>query len=175
MKPVRPLHDYDGALDYPVVRRAFLAGGLGALAGLVLGRADAGARASGPRRVSLTFNQRHVLDGCDYAAERVDGETRDERLAAFLADAKELAGTEAALLGVLRKATCAEVTDRRRLAALERRLATATVDHYRKRTGRAAGALILTLVLGKYRVPVPGGISAPMPPAPPPPSPPPRP
>jgi hypothetical protein len=168
------VHDYDGAADYPVARRSFLAGGLGAVAGLVLGRSDAGARASGPRRVSLTFRQRHHLDGCDYVVERVDGETRDERLAAFLGDAKEHAGTEAALLGVLRRATCAEVTDHRRLAALERRLATATTDHYRKRTGRAAGSLILTLVLGRYRVPVPGGIGAPSPPVPPP-TPPPRP
>jgi hypothetical protein len=176
MKHITPLKLQPDDPGYPTAgatdRRRFLlglAGGLGAGAGLLLlGPPGAAREGNGARRVSLRFSRRQHLSGCDYVVDRVDGETRDARLATFLEDGKERPGLETVLFKVLGTVTCAEVTDRKRLSVLESRLARAALDHYRSRTRRTGGGLVLTLVLSQYRPPVPGGISAPVYPAPPP-------
>jgi hypothetical protein len=159
MKHILPVKQYEGAVAYPAVdRRGFLRGlavGLGtAAAGLTLGASPA--RASTRQRVVLRLGRRVELRGCDYQVDRVEGFTEDARLATFLGDARETGGTESVVVRLLGAATCADVVDRKRLSALEGRLAAAVQAHYRARTRRTAGALVLTLFLTRVSLPPPG-------------------
>lgn len=142
-----------------------IAAGLGAGAAALVGR-EAEARNRDPLRVTFRLSSRHHLPGCDYVVERLELQTPDPRLAAFLGDAREHAGLEKEVRAVLTAASCADVTHRKRLGALESRVAKAMAARYRARQRRQPAALIATLVLGRYRPPVPGGIAVPSRPVP---------
>jgi hypothetical protein len=162
MKRIVPVLDYVGEPTYPAVtRRGFLQGlavGVGA-ASLALGAPSA--TAGGRVRVVLRLSRRIYLRGCDYQVDRIEGFTYDARLATFLGETKEAAATEAALLKLLDIATCEDVVDRKKLSALEGRLAAAAQAQYRARTKRTAGALTLTLFLTRQRLLPPGEAPAP--------------
>jgi hypothetical protein len=177
MKPLRPVHAYPAPPGYPAVvqpapssRRRFLGalvGGAATTAALVLARSDAHGQRTGLHRVDLSLIRRHVFAPCDLVAEKVLVQTRDPKLVTFLRTAAEAAGVDRALGIELRRATCADVTDRQRLARLDGRLAQALRAHYQTRTRRSTDLPLATLVLGKRRpVQLLGDLSVPAQPVP---------
>ena len=173
MKHIVPTRSYEGTATYPVPagisRRGalrVLATGLGAGAAALAAGRGARARSAKLHSISLPLAQRHYFSGCDYVLDRLDLQTPDGRLAIFLGDDKERAGLQAAAERTLRGTTCSDVTDRKRLYALEQRVGRALASQYRARTGRTAAPPIVTLAVTKHRPPVPGGISLPSRPVP---------
>lgn len=173
MKPISPVRSYDGEATYPKAggssRREVLgtlAAGLGAAVGTMARAWPAEARGGRYHRVTLPLSRRHYFDQCEYVLDSLDLQTPDASLATFLADQRERAGLQKAAEGALRGTGCTDVTDRRRLAALERRLGIALVEKYRARTRRRAAAPIVTLSVTKHRPPVPGGLRPPSHPVP---------
>jgi hypothetical protein len=157
MKRPVPVVDPRPEPGYPPVvlpaasRRRFLSALLGGAATAVVGGPEARGQGSPLTRVDLVLRHRHAFDGCELVAERLLVQTRDRRLVELLRAATEHAGLESAVLAVLRTASCAEVTDRKRLVALEGRLARGLRAHYRTRTRRATDLPIVTLVLARRR------------------------
>jgi hypothetical protein len=91
-------------------------------------------------------------------------QSRDRRLIAFVKNAKERQGIGQAFEKVLGSATCADVTDQKRLAALQRRLGAALASRYRRRTKRRTARPVVALHLeGRRRKrphPPPPGVPA---------------
>ena len=103
-----------------------------------------------------------AFQGCDYRVDRLIVQTRDAALAMFLRSAAELPGLRTAALTILRNRSCGEVTDRKRLAALEGRVGAALAARYLQRTRRATPAPVVNLVLTRRRpADVDGGLGQP--------------
>jgi hypothetical protein len=169
MKPLKPVSQY--AEDrYPssegagFTRRGFVRvvfGGVGAAAvgvaaGAVTGSDEAEARrgrklpgvARRPKLQSvIDLKPDFKLRGCKSAVASVTVRTYDHRLAAFIGDKKEHAGLHQAVVRVLAKHTCKDVTDAKRLSRLRRKLAAVLSERYHKRTKRNAGHLWIHLTL----------------------------
>jgi len=166
MKRIRPATRYDSADGYPSVRdtrldrrgflRATLVGSATVGGSLLLSGESAARKAPRYHQVKLRLRGRYVYQPCRYRAEQVLIQTRDVRLARFAGNAKERAGIEAALAGVLRAATCADLQDRKRLARLHAKLARALARHYTSRTRRKVTVPIVTLGLRRHYRPLPG-------------------
>ena len=168
MKPVRPVADYRDtyppAIGPAPERRRFLLGLLGAAGATVAALGSRRSHAATPvqERVDLLLGTEVAFQGCDYRMDRLIVQTRDAALATFLRAAAELPGLRTSVLAVVQNRPCGEVTDRKRLAALEGRVSAALAARYRERTRRAATAPVVNLVLTRRRpADVDGGLGQP--------------
>ncbi len=181
MKKIQPITEYDTS-EYPAVseqtsRRQFLGRTLssalaigaaslgGGVAGLLTGEPDAEAARRQPsqqQQVWFRLLRRHTFSGGRYYVDRLLLQTRSHRLVAFLQDRDERAGLDRAIRAVLSGATSHDLTDRKRLARLHRRIGKAVAKRYRARRRRPVAAPIVTLdVRRRRRRPLPGGIRRP--------------
>jgi len=181
MKKIQPITEYDTS-EYPAVseppsRREFLgrtlssalAIGAASLAGgaaaLLTGEPDAEAgrrRPSRQQQIWFRLLRRHTFSGGRFYVDRLLLQTRSHRLAAFLQDRDERAGIDRVIRAVLTGATSHDLTDRKRLARLNRRVGQAIARRYRARRRRPVAAPIVTLdVRRRHRRPLPGGIRRP--------------
>ena len=171
MKRILPVTRYEAECAYPSVadcglsRRGFLRG---AVAGaLTLGGAllpDAAAVARGRRRwLRVVIKVHHRFQGCGRRfVEKVVVQTRSKRLHRFLRDARDEPTIRRALLAVLGRHGCRDIEDRKKLAALEGKLAQALVQVYRRRRRRSVATPVVTLVVARrMSMPNPGFMSAP--------------
>jgi hypothetical protein len=168
MKPIRPVPSYSdtypSAIGPAPERRRFLLGLLGAAGATAVALGSRRSRAATTRqeRVDLHLGAEVGFGGCDYVVDRLIVQTRDAALATFLRTAAELPGLRTAALAELRNRACGEVTDRKRLAALEGRVGAALAARYRVRSRRAATAPVVNLVLTHRRpAEVDGGLGQP--------------
>ncbi len=160
MRKVRPQKSYDDHEQYPSVidtalsRRAFLRGGLStsaAMGGMVLlGGAEsiAGGRRPKTYRAAVKLTRRYRFRYGNYEIQRIVVQTRSGRLVRFLGDKKESPGIEKAVRKVLDAHSCADLRNGKSLARLQRRIAKALSDRYRRRKGSGAAKPTVVLFVG---------------------------
>ncbi|MFH2010023.1 MAG: hypothetical protein ABI333_25730 [bacterium] len=167
MKKRSPVTQYDqeagypSAVDYRLCRRGFLKLTLGAAsavgAALLTGPEgssipDATARTKRKiHRVDFQIYPRYRFQGCkDYWADRLHIQTTNALFAKFLEDDKERAGIRAAVLRLMKRHTCFDLQNRKRLTRLQIALGSTLVRHYRGRRKRSAARPIVTLVITRH-------------------------
>ena len=113
---------------------------------------DAAARSKRKiHRVDFQVYPRYRFRGCkDYWADRLHIQTTNARFAKFLGDDKERAGIRKAVLRVMKRHTCADLKNRKRLTRLQIALGSTLVKHYRKRRRSRTGRPIVTLVITRH-------------------------
>jgi hypothetical protein len=166
MKKVRPVQDYDEQ-SYPSVidseldhvsRRGFLRVALtsSAAAGVMLAAGGATSLAGGRRpktyKTRIHIGRRYRFRYGNYELSRIAVQSKSERFIQFLQNKKETPGVIKAVRKVLDAHTCADLTDGKKLARLQRRVGKAVVARYRLRTRRriAAPTVVLFVSVNRY-------------------------
>ena len=154
----------------PTSRRAFLGqalqgvvASLGTLAGghVLLRSSEAQAKTEKPKkyRLSLRIHPVYAFRPCGYLVGHVIARTTDKRFASFATDKKNKKAISAALVAVLKKHSCRDLKDGKRLARLERRLGKALAALYKKKKKRRTPRPEVTLnAYKKKRRPPPPGV-----------------
>jgi len=160
MKPVKPVSQYHED-KYPpteeegISRRGFVRVVLSGVGATVVGAAvgatawNEKAEARGPNRLpgvprrpkhraTINLKPHHKLRGCRSAVSGVTASTYDYNLAIFLRSQKERAGIQRVIVRLLRKHTCKDVQNAKRLRKLNQKIAAALSYRYSTRTGRTA-------------------------------------
>ena len=167
MKPIKPAPETtNDQIDYPTIkeagpdRRDFLKQVLGWTAGagavwlLDSTVADSTAHAGAALKPIKGWYHVKVLvppyphvSGSGLAVCSIMVQTRNKAFAQFLIQPLEAKGIRKAILPKLTGLQNRDVTDRKRLAKLRRRVAAALLAHYKKRTRRRAARPVVTLAL----------------------------
>lgn len=182
MRKVQPVKYYKGHQNYPssphthiptqppTSRRAFLgealdklAGGVGALAGVgaLLSSREGGAKTEKPKKYSLylRLQKAYVFRPCGYLVGHITARTTDKHFVTFATAKSNKKGISDTVIAVLKKHSCRDLTDGKRLARLERRLGKALAAHYKKKTRRRTPRPEVTLkAYKKKRRPPPPGV-----------------
>ena len=118
-------------------------------------------------KVTVVPLSRYLFRPCRYRVEHLVVETRNRRFAKFLSASKHRKAINSALQKVFRAHDCDDVTNAKKLARMERSLASALQSVYKKETKRRTRRPTVTLYLKKHRpMPLPGFVAPPSRPRP---------
>ena len=103
-----------------------------------------------PRRrkthtVRFTLRRAYHFPHSNYRLERLAIQTRSDRLKRFLTDKRNAKHVETAVRAVLKKSSCRDLQNGKRLARLQNRVAKALARLHKKRTRRYAAVPVVTL------------------------------